>query len=102
VGERDLLGLGFSDNIVFRKQYYVHALGQDVVQKGLNLYLHTSENFSDAALSDASVKPMEYANGKWNFEIAGTGFKGKFRIELAAIPETGDNLKMLGIPKPNP
>ena len=26
VGERDLFGIGFSDNVIFRQQYYVRAL----------------------------------------------------------------------------
>ena len=98
VGERDLLGLGFSDNIVFRKQYYVQAKGADPAN-GLNLYLYTSESFSDADLNDPDAKPMEYSDGKWKFEIGGTGFNGTFKIELAAIPEVGDMGKTLGLPK---
>jgi hypothetical protein len=31
VGERDLFGIGFSDNVVFYKQYYVRA----IFKKGL-------------------------------------------------------------------
>ena len=26
VGERDLFGIGFSDNVVFRKQYYLRTV----------------------------------------------------------------------------
>ena len=28
VGERDLLGVGFSDNVIFRKQYYIRVLSR--------------------------------------------------------------------------
>ena len=30
LGERDLFGVGFSDNVVFRKQYYARAIFDDV------------------------------------------------------------------------
>ncbi|HTL89939.1 MAG TPA: hypothetical protein VL134_11095 [Leptolyngbya sp.] len=84
VGERDRFGIGFSDNIVFAKQYYVRA----VLQPSLQLYLYNSEEFaSDDPLYNAM--PMRQVPGGWEFEAIGTGFQGTYRIELEQIPEVG-------------
>lgn len=40
LGERDSYGIGFSDNVVFHKQYYVQALLDP-----LAIYVHTGEQF---------------------------------------------------------
>ncbi len=94
VGERDLLGLGFSDNVIFRKQYYVRAL---LTKQPLELYLYTNERFAQTDLADsedstllpdAPIK-MNAVNGGWEFEVGGTGFNGTFRIEIDAVPEVG-------------
>ena len=88
LGERDLLGLGFSDNVIFRKQYYIRAL---LTKRPLELYLYTNERFAQPDLADAedSIK-MNEIDGGWEFEVAGTGFKGTFRIEIDAVPEVGE------------
>lgn len=88
VGERDLLGLGFSDNVIFRKQYYVRAL---LTKRPLELYLYTNERFAQPDLVDAEDAPvkMNAVNGGWEFEVGGTGFNGTFRIEIDAVPEVG-------------
>lgn len=86
VGERDLYGIGFSDNVIFRKQYYVRA----VLGRPLVLYLHTGEEFmSDAYVAPAAnrIAPLD---GGWVFDVAGTGFTGKLKIELDDVPEDGD------------
>jgi hypothetical protein len=84
VGERDLFGLGFSDNVVFRKQYYVRAL---IDRTPPPLYLLTGEDFG------SRVSPMGEplrGNGKgWVFDVHGTGFDGTFGLELATVPEVG-------------
>src|SRR5206468_4198744 len=41
LGERDSHGIGFSDNVVFRKQYYVQA----VPEPELAVFLHTGEQY---------------------------------------------------------
>ena len=41
VGERDTYGIGFSDNVIFRKQYYLRA----VLGEQLTLFRHTGEQF---------------------------------------------------------
>jgi hypothetical protein len=103
VGERDLLGIGFSDNVIFRKQYYARA----VLAPELAVTLHTNEDFMLADEADARARPrepglapvvqagrpegwpMDRVPGGWEFTVAGTGFEGRLRIELEAIPETG-------------
>ncbi len=83
VGERDLLGIGFSDNVIFRKQYYIRALlGEE--NPDLQLFLHPDERF------DSSGIPMEFNNDGWEFEVRGTGFFGTFKIEVDKVPEVGE------------
>jgi PGAP1-like protein len=84
VGERDLFGIGFSDNVVFHKQYYVRVLLDD---PPLKLYAITGERFTENGkpLGDLMVTN---ADG-WQFQAKGTGFDGTFQIELAELPETG-------------
>lgn len=94
VGERDLLGLGFSDNLIFRKQYYVRAL---LTKRPVELYLYTNERFAqpetqtsdDPRLQPEPPQKMTAVDGGWEFEVGGTGFKGTFRVEIDAIPEAG-------------
>lgn len=84
VGERDLFGIGFSDNLVFRKQYYVRA----ILAPKLQLQLHTGEDF--ARDPDASGTDMNYRGQGWEFQVEGTGFNATFYIELDAVPEEGE------------
>jgi len=85
VGERDLLGIGFSDNVVFRKQYYVRAL---MDEKPLKLYCLTGEEFTKEN-GEPAGDPMTATPEGWQFQVSGTGFKGTFQIEIDAVPETG-------------
>ncbi|MGQ4649549.1 PGAP1-like alpha/beta domain-containing protein [Lyngbya aestuarii] len=86
VGERDLLGIGFSDNLIFRKHYYVRAL---VTKKPLEIYLHTNERFSQPGFEPQPEDKMRKVNDGWHFDVKGTGFKGTFCIEIDRIPEDG-------------
>ena len=86
VGERDLLGVGFSDNVIFRKQYYIRAVagGADSLSKTLDdveMYLYRDENFSDTAHADR----LTLEDGVWSFTIEGTGFEGKLGIRLQRV-----------------
>ncbi|MBV6625037.1 MAG: alpha/beta hydrolase [Rivularia sp. (in: Bacteria)] len=90
VGERDLLGIGFSDNVIFRKQYYIRALLPTQNQE-LQLFLHRDEQFADQ--NNATV--MEFVDGGWEFEVRGTGFVGTFKIEIDIVPEEGNPEKFL-------
>lgn len=85
VGERDLFGVGFSDNVVFYKQYYVRA----ILQPTLQLYLYTGEEFANGDDQLKNAMPMRRVEQGWEFEVAGTGFVGTYRIELDHIPEEG-------------
>jgi hypothetical protein len=85
VGERDLFGIGFSDNVVFYKQYYVRAIFKD----GLELFLYTGEEFAGEETDESVKPPMRYQDGGWCFEIEGTGFEGTLQIELDWVPEDG-------------
>jgi PGAP1-like protein len=85
IGERDLFGVGFSDNVIFRKQYYVRAVLPTETNPELTLFLHTGEDFSNPAFSS----PMARVASGWEFKVEGTGFKGKFRVELNRVPEVG-------------
>ena len=97
VGERDTRGVGFSDNVVFRKQYYVQAFPGEEPE----LFLHSGEQYLGgreprsrddlAALAEqqagqaatAAVRRLERTSrGDWLFEVEGTGFEGIFRVAV--------------------
>jgi len=86
VGERDRFGLGFSDNLVFRKQYYVRALFDDLDNLKLQrLELHADEEFREGATG----KEMKKVQNGWEFGVSGTGFEATMRLSFAAVPEKG-------------
>lgn len=84
VGERDLLGIGFSDNVIFRKQYYIRAL-LPTENQDLQLFLHKDERFAN---NDNGI-PMQFNDGGWEFPVFGTGFEATFKIEVDVVPEVG-------------
>jgi pimeloyl-ACP methyl ester carboxylesterase len=88
VGERDLFGIGFSDNVIFHKQYYVRALLPTEKQE-LKLYLYSGEGFAGGDSDITKVQEMGKVDSGWTFEVEGTGFKGKYLIELDEVPEEG-------------
>jgi pimeloyl-ACP methyl ester carboxylesterase len=102
VGERDTRGIGFSDNVIFRKQYYVQAFPGDP----LALFVHTGEEFLSAAnaatreqlegmarqgAAAAVQRPSPTTtggpggSGEWTFEVSGTGFEAVFRVGVEAV-----------------
>jgi pimeloyl-ACP methyl ester carboxylesterase len=85
LGERDLLGIGFSDNLIFRQQYYVRTL----LPPNLKLYLHTSEEFARQGFQPSSQQEMRSVPQGWEFDVKGAGFEGTFRIEIDYVPEEG-------------
>jgi hypothetical protein len=87
LGERDLFGVGFSDNVIFRKQYYIRVVAAgaaDLSQslEEVELYLYRDEKFSETAHADKLV----FENGFWPFEIEGTGFAATLGIRIGAVP----------------
>ena len=86
VGERDLFGVGFSDNVIFRKQYYIRAVaapGQDLAASldGIKVYLYRDENFADTAGADE----LKLENGQWKFKVEGTGFDATLGITVGRV-----------------
>jgi hypothetical protein len=98
VGERDLFGIGFSDNVVFYKQYYVRAIFTD----RLELFLYTGEEFAGEQTDQSTMPPLPYRDGGWRFKAVGTGFEGTFQIELDAVPEDGQPVALEPRPKAGP
>jgi hypothetical protein len=88
VGERDLFGIGFSDNVVFRKQYYLRVM---VDQMPPELSLLTDESFMAGGTSHGSATATDDG---WRFEIGGTGFRGTFQAEVDVVPEEGEATPM--------
>lgn len=84
LGERDLFGIGFSDNVVFRKQYYARAVFDDVSNLATlrELVLHTGEDFTDPK----QAKTMRQTSlTTWEFDITGTGFDATFGLTFAVV-----------------
>src|SRR6185295_5571550 len=54
VGERDLFGIGFSDNVVFRQQYYLRAF---IDRMPPEIYLLPDESFMKDAKSATPATP---------------------------------------------
>ena len=89
VGERELFGVGFSDNVIFRKQYYIRVVagaGKNLSAsfEGLQVYLYTDEDFNQTA--DA-VKLRRGDKG-WTFRVEGTGFKGRLGVTIAHVGDS--------------
>jgi pimeloyl-ACP methyl ester carboxylesterase len=104
VGERDSHGIGFSDNVIFRKQYYVQAFPGEP----LALFVHTGEELlradspatTRAQLEDlakpGAAAPVQRptptqaggpkGTGEWTFEVSGTGFEATFRLAVDPDP----------------
>jgi pimeloyl-ACP methyl ester carboxylesterase len=96
LGERDSHGVGFSDNVILRKQYYVQAFPGE----HLALFLHTGEQYLSALKPtsreelellaedrvDAAVQRPRKVDGGWTFEIGGTGFNATFKLAVDADP----------------
>jgi pimeloyl-ACP methyl ester carboxylesterase len=93
VGERDLLGVGFSDNVVFRKQYYLRAAvpADRSLADSLDeaeLFLYTGEDFEDGA----PATPLVRADGRWSFGISGTGFEATLGLELDHVADAAGDV----------
>ena len=104
VGERDTYGVGFSDNVIFRQQYYLRA----VLDQTLTLFRHAGEQFMQKEKGHGKYVPLEEdfttvtATG-WEFPVGGTGFTATLGLELDYVPEDGpciplrDRIATLGV-----
>lgn len=88
LGERDLLGIGFSDNVILHRQIYIQAVERD--GQPIELRLHENEDFQlEAADAPRSGTPLQKVDRGWEFAIANPGFDGTFRVEIDVIDEVG-------------
>ncbi|GAA1909959.1 hypothetical protein GCM10009737_09200 [Nocardioides lentus] len=112
VTERDSLGVAASDTIVFRKQYFVQVFPGSPIRvfvhtdsrrlgPGTSSRLATSEQAAETASRAAGealgdeggpspdvqeATPVEGDSGAWLFRVAGTGFRGTFRLGVERVP----------------
>jgi hypothetical protein len=90
VGERDLFGIGFSDNVVFHKQYYARAVFDDIQKLELrNMLLHTGENFEKEEDTTEAKHMRQVDKARWEFDIRGTGFEATLGLTFKVVPEHG-------------
>jgi PGAP1-like protein len=106
VGERDLFGIGFSDNVVFRQQYYILTT---LPEKGIpQVYCYPDERFAAKGFLPSDSDKLLPDRYGWSFNVENAGFWAKCRIELAQVPETGypsrlENVSVLeSADSPNP
>ena len=92
VGERDLFGIGFSDNVIFRKQYYVRTL----LEAPFTFFRHTDERFAEDNFQPPAEDVMTKVDGGWEFQVEGTGFIGTFRVEIDNVPKEGQPVPFTG------
>ena len=90
VGERDTYGVGFSDNVIFRKQYYLRA----IFGQRLTLFRHDGEQFMQKEMEKGKYVPppadaMTETPTGWEFAVVGTGFKATLAVELDYVPLDG-------------
>jgi pimeloyl-ACP methyl ester carboxylesterase len=83
LGERDQFGIGFSDNMIFRKQYYVRGL----LEEPYTMFLHDNELFAAPGYQDDPTTGMHKVDDGWEFDVEDSGFKGRFRVEIEQVPE---------------
>ena len=83
VGERDLFGLGFSDNLIHHDNCFVQAR----LMPKLRLAKHVSEDTSGPGL------PLKQTDEQtWLLPIESNGFKATFGIQLSFVPEVGERV----------
>jgi hypothetical protein len=91
VGERDRYGVGFSDNVIFRKQYYLRA----VLEDPLVLYRHADERFMSPEYKPSPDDRMADTSTGWQFVVSGTGFEATLEVELDHVPLDGAPVPLL-------
>lgn len=90
VGERDLWGVGFSDNVIFRAQHYIRVL----LTAPHRFYAYPDERFADLDYKEQPRQALKHDGKGWLFDVAGTGFEGRFRIEVDDVPKEGEPTAM--------
>jgi hypothetical protein len=79
-----LLFVPHSDNVVFRKQYYVRAVFDDVSDLTTlrELVLHTGEDFTDP--KQVGIV-RQTSPTTWEFDIGGTGFDATLGLSFEVV-----------------
>ncbi len=83
VGERDLFGIGFSDNLI----YHGHCFVQAVLEPELRLAKHKTERFTDEGLQLEQTDEQT-----WLLPIDEPGFRARFGIQLSFVPDVGERV----------
>jgi hypothetical protein len=82
-----MFGVGFSDNVIFRKQYYLRAVSESEGASGVfakpKIYLYRDENFADTANADE----LKHEGGQWAFKVEGTGFEATLGFTLQMVAD---------------
>jgi len=90
VGERDVFGIGFSDKLIFHKDYFVRAVKS---AEGLQLYQYSNEKSLAAKEKDEeseNTKQMNKVDKGWLLEVQDNdSFEGNFLVELEEVSEDG-------------
>lgn len=81
VSERDIYGMGFSDNVVFHTQYYARAVFADLsdLSSIQALILHANENFK---VPGETMRRTGEAS--WEFDVGDPSFEATFALTFAA------------------
>lgn len=90
VGERDSFGFGFSDNIVFHRQFYVRALFDP-----FRLEFHKDGEFQEDPASPQDHGAMRETDGGWEFDVGDHNFEATLRVEFDDIPEVGPPVRIV-------
>jgi len=81
VGERDLFGIGFSDNIIHHGHCYIRA----TLEGELKLAKYIGED------PKGPGEPLTQTDDQtWLLPIEGDGFKATYGIQLSFVPEVGE------------
>jgi|SRR5687767_2948658 len=95
VGERDLFGIGFSDNVILRTQYFLRATLPETGRP--DVYRHSDEQFAKPKFVVPEGDALKWDKKGWPFKVEGPGFRATCRIELDQVPETGAPAALRGV-----
>jgi hypothetical protein len=83
VGERDLFGIGFSDNLIYHGHCYIRA----TLEGELKLAKYIGED------PKGRGEPLAQTDDQtWLLPIEGDGFKATYGIQLSFVPEVGERV----------
>jgi hypothetical protein len=86
VGERNLFGIGFSDNTTCGLSSRSRSRCTPI----------PDERFAAPGFQSQRQDEMRKVNDGWEFDVSGTGFRGTFRVEIDNVPEEGQPVPYRG------